>query len=706
VIRPSLLTLLAVPAGVLALAGPAPAAPTCTNLKPTAVKLKAAAAGTSVKVTWRKPRHAPAKLSFRVSRDGATIGQTRKRSMRVRTSAGTRPKITVTAVLNGRATRCKVTLRPKVAAKGPGRVTGLAVAAKSDARVVLGWDPAPRGGAAIARYRVERDGRTLRQVTGRTLTVAISSNRTNRYRVAAVDKRGTVGRASAQVTVVTGPRAPRAPVALAASDVGDTEATLSWGAAKAVRGRISSYRVLNAAGLTVRAAGGTSTRLTGLPTAQTRTYRAVAVDSLGWISKSSEPVTFTTGHTAPGTPGAPRADSVSDTSVSLTWAPAPLPAGSKLRGYRILRDGAVVSQVAGESAQIGNLAAKATYGWSVAAVDTRGYVSPASGVTPVVQADPSPTTGDAHAFLLASTDASYAAFRRHYRQIGTVHPTFWDCNTSTAAIEGRNDAAIVSYAQDRKVKVLPRFNCQRTAIVHRILTDPATRAAWLDAMVATADQYGYDGLNLDFESIDAADRDALTSFVAELAARLHARGKLLTQAVSAKTEDVMEHPRSTAFDYVELSKHVDHVFVMAWGIHWATSAPGAQDDYSWVTQVADYVASLPRKEKFVMGTMLYGMDWPNGGGSLANEASGRYYDEIVALSARYGAAPVYDPAKDSWHIAFRDDAGVPRDVWYSDATNVANRLKLARDRGLGIGFWRLGQEDERLWSSPLVGGAA
>jgi spore germination protein YaaH len=167
----------------------------------------------------------------------------------------------------------------------------------------------------------------------------------------------------------------------------------------------------------------------------------------------------------------------------------------------------------------------------------------------------------------------------------------------------------------------------------------------------------------------------------------------------------MGHPRSTAFDYVELSKHVDHVFVMAWGIHWATSAPGAQDDYAWVRRIADYVASLPRKEKFVMGTMLYGMDWPNGGGSKANEAAGRYFDEITALSARYGAAPVYDPAKDSWRLNYTDEAGVPREVWYSDATNVANRLTLARERGLGVGFWRLGQEDERIWDNPIVGGA-
>lgn len=686
--------------GALVLSAPAQAATSCKRLKPTSVKATPNAAGTSLKVTWRTPKGAPKALAYRVARDGATVGQTRGRSMRVRTSAGAQPKLTLTAILDGRRTSCKVTLN--VRAKALAQVAGLSARPKGDTQLTLTWDAV----SGAKRYRVLRDGKTVRQLKTRKTAVAISSNRTYRYQVAAVDAAGRAGKASSTVTVKTGHRAPSAPVAPAASGVTETEATVSWGAAKAFRGgRISSYRLLDGGGRTVRGVQGTQVRLTGLGTLQARTYRVVAIDSLGWASAPSGTVAFTTTHRAPGTPSAPRPNSVTDTSVSLTWDAAALPNGSQLRGYRVLRDGAVVAQVAAPAADIGNLAPKATYGWSVQAVDTRGYVSPPSPVTPIAQADPPATTGDAHAFLLASTDASYAAFRQYYRRIGTVSPTFWDCDPN-GAVEGRNDAPIVTYAQDRKVKVLARYNCQRTAVVSKILNDPATRSAWLDTMVAATEQYGYDGINLDFEAITAADRNALTAFVAELAARLHARGKLLSQAVSAKTVDVMGHPRSTAFDYVELSKHVDTIFVMAWGIHWATSTPGAQDDLAWVTSVANYVASLPRKEKFVMGTMLYGMDWPNGGGSKANEASGRYFDDIMALSARYGAAPVYSPEKDSWRLSYTDEAGVPHEVWYSDATSVANRLKIARDRGLGVGFWRLGQEDTRIWQNPLVGGTA
>jgi spore germination protein len=251
------------------------------------------------------------------------------------------------------------------------------------------------------------------------------------------------------------------------------------------------------------------------------------------------------------------------------------------------------------------------------------------------------------------------------------------------------------------VRVLPRFNCQSGATLHRIFTEPALRNYWLDTVAALLDQHGWDGVNIDFEAGYASDRSAMTSFMAELSDRVHSRGKLLSQAVSAKTEDVANHPRSTIFDYKELSKYNDYVFVMAWGVHWATSSPGPQDDYDWVRRVGDYVASMPNKHKFVMGTMLYGFDWPNGGGS-SNPATPLHYAEIQQLIASTGAQPQYDSARHSWHLAYRDAQGRTHDVWYSDGPAVGDRVELARARGLKVGFWRVGQEDERIWSDPRL----
>jgi spore germination protein YaaH len=705
------LTAFALAAGALLLPAAAPgaaqAASKCQAVKPAGVKLAQSGAADRLTVTWRIPRRHPAKLAFRVARDGVVVGQTRGRSMSVAVRPGTPGRITVTAVVRGRTTSCRAVVHAgaggtPLTGKGPGAVIGLAARpGTKKGRVALSWDPATAGTRALAGYRILRDGKRLRTAKQHAITV-LPGKRAARFQVVAVDTAGRTGRLSRVVTIKTGYVPPSTPQGVAVSDISDAGVTLSWARSRGIGARIDGYRVIRD-DRTVGSVNATKIGLAPVPAGRSQTYRLVAIDAHGWASMPSAPVTASVGVTPPSAPGAPTATALTDTSVSLAWGPAQLPMGSKLRGYRVMRDGVTVMQVPGEAATIGNLAPKAGYDWSVAAIDSAGNLSAPSPATRIVQADPPPTAGLAQAFLLASTDASFAAFRNHYRQIGVVYPTFFDCERTagTGRVEGRNDPQIVTFAQDRKVKVLARFNCQQTEILHRILTEPELRSHWLDTITAYADQYGYDGVNIDFEAVAAEDRDPLTSFIADLSERLHAKGKLLSQAVSAKTKDVAKHPRSTAFDYAELAKFDDWVFVMAWGLHWSTSAPGPQDDVGWVRQVADYVTTMPNKEKFVMGTMLYGLDWPAGGGP-DHEAAGWNYGELQAIIARTGATPVYEPAVGSWHLAYTDEAGVSHDAWYTDAPGVGDRIAMARDRGLGVGFWRLGQEDERMWSDPRL----
>src|SRR6185295_9789585 len=183
-------------------------------------------------------------------------------------------------------------------------------------------------------------------------------------------------------------------------------------------------------------------------------------------------------------------------------------------------------------------------------------------------APPVPSTGSAHAYLLATTDQSFVDFQAHYRSIGVVHPTYFQCNRDTSAIEGRDDPLVTQWAQARRVKVLARFDCQSAAAIDAILNDPATRANTLNGLVGLVSRYGYDGISLDLEAGAPGNRAALTSFVAELGRRMHAAGRLLSMAVSPKSSDILGHSRSGIFDYRALVPNVDWIFVMNWGVHW------------------------------------------------------------------------------------------------------------------------------------------
>jgi spore germination protein YaaH len=368
----------------------------------------------------------------------------------------------------------------------------------------------------------------------------------------------------------------------------------------------------------------------------------------------------------------------------------------------VFRDGTPIGQFKSTSVTLTNLAPSTTYTFTVVAVDGLGYLSDRSAPVAVRTVDPVPTSGHAYAFLLASTGRSFTDLQAHYQQIGTVSPTYYDCDPA-AELTGGEDHLVTGWAQARHVRVLPRFNCQRSDVLDRILNDPSLRQQWLDNIVAKVNAGGDDGAALDFEAGYARDRDAYSSFVTDLAARLHAEDKSLVIAVSAKTADVLNHPRSTFFDYNALSAQADNLFVMCWGIHWATSTPGAQDDMNWVRQVVSYISTLPRVGKYILGMQLYAMDWPAGGGS-AHPATSYEYADAVALASRVGATPSYDAASDALTFSYSDAVGVHHDVWFTDSTTEANRIALAKSTGFGgIGLWRLGQEDERLWANPLLG---
>ena len=561
----------------------------------------------------------------------------------------------------------------------------------------LSWRP-PNRVRRGTRYRVYRSGAVIGQTKRSWMRVRVSVGLKYRFVVRLVSRRGRPLPCRAGVRKLVAYVNPTAPRNLAVTGVDGPAAHLEWMKARGGDARVVAYRVFRS-GVTFKQVRATSA---DVPISNSRSYRfaVAAVDARGKVSKPTRTIKVDTDHKPPPAPATVIASAVTDSELTLSWAPSK-PARGRVVGYRIYRDGKVLRQVKGLSTRVTNLAAGTPHVFTVAAVDGSGWLSEQSRPARISTKPPVPTTGNAHAFLLATHGVSWNDFRAHYDQIGVVYPTYFDC-APDGKIEGADQPLVTRWAQQRRVKVLARFNCQRQTLVNNTLTDPALREYWLDQIVGKVMAHGYDGAQYDFEKGNPENRGAYTSFVAELASRLHARGKKLSVAVSAKTADIPNHPRSTVYDYQALAQHADWIFVMAWGIKWQTSGPGAPDDIRWFRNVVNYTATMPDHGRFVIGTQLYGLDWASGGGT-ANPAKPYEYADMRARIARIGAHPRHDATTDSWTYSYSEN-GVPHEVWYTDAGTTHNRMQLARANGFGIGFWRLGNEDQRIWSDPLVRG--
>jgi spore germination protein YaaH len=560
----------------------------------------------------------------------------------------------------------------------------------------LSWTRPPSTKAGT-RFRVYRNGAVVGQTRSLAKRVRVKIGGTYTFAVRRVSKRGKVARCGRKLRRKVAYVKPGRTDGIGATGApGAASVRLSWQPAIQGDARIVGYRVFRD-GATLSQ---TKETFTDVKVSSNRSYAltVAAVDARGRLGRTSETVTVTTGHEPPPAPSGLVATDVDEGAVTLSWS-ASVPPRGRVVGYRVFRDDKLVRQVQGTSFRLTNLAASTQHRLRVVAVDSLGYLSGPSAPLDVTTSRPEQTAGRAHAFLLASTDRSFHDLQANYRRIGTVHPTYFDCSPA-AALTGRDDPLITSWSLARGVRVLPRFNCQRATVLNRLLNEPALREQWLTQIVERVEQHGYSGASIDFETGYATDRDAYTAFIAELGRRLHDRGKLLSIAVSAKQRDVANHPRSTFFDYVALSEHVDTIFVMAWGIHWTTSAPGSPDDMTWLRGVVNYVKTMPNRSRFVLGSPLYGMDWAGDGGA-DEPATSLEYEDVMALARRVGATPVLD-SSGSKYFAYTGADGKRHQVWYADAETLSMRLAIAREAGLGVGFWRLGNEDQRLWSDPLL----
>jgi spore germination protein YaaH len=671
---------------------------------------------TGVRLTWRPARPGAAPVAgYRIKRDGVVVGQTPGRVYIVKLSGARAHRITVTAVdTRGRFGRPSKALRiaaryagkpvaaPRRAVAGnepPGVPGQLSVSEVSDAGATLWWVPSQPGSARIIGYRVYRDGALLGQSTGDSMRLThLSSLRTYLLAVAAVDADHRVSARTPALSFTTTHTPPEGPALISAARVTDTSATLSWQAGAANSGRLVGY-LLFEDGVPERVVDGQIATVT-LASERHYTFTVRALDSYGYLSAPAPEVAVFTTHTPPSTPADLHSTEVTASSAALVWSPS-TPVSGTIVGYRLFRDELPVGQTSTTGMALADLAPSTGYHITVEAVDSLGAVSAPTAPLAIETADPPPTHGSVQAFLLASTDQSFFDLEAHYQQIGVVYPTFYNCGVD-GEVTGSGWPLVTEWARARQIAVMPRLNCQNPADEDQILNEPAAGQRMINELAALCGSDGYGGIQIDFEGAPPAEREPFTAWITALAERLHAQGDKLSTVVTAKYYNIMSG-RAAMYNDAALSVPSDYVFVLDWGLHWTTSTPGGMDELPWFTRVADYTATMPNKSKFILGMPMYGIDWPNGGGS-SNPGTPLEYDNIVALESEFGITPEWEPVAADPHFSYVDSSGVSHDVWYTDQQSLAVRAQLAESLGLGIGLWHLGSEDQSIWELPQLGG--
>lgn len=214
------------------------------------------------------------------------------------------------------------------------------------------------------------------------------------------------------------------------------------------------------------------------------------------------------------------------------------------------------------------------------------------------------------------------------------------------------------------------------------------------AIAALVQQQHYAGIDIDYENLQASDRQAFTDFVTRLAVALHAKGKILSVAVFAKTSNAGDDPRDFAQNYRAIGRAADEVRLMAYDFHWQTSGPGPIAPISWIQAVLRYAKRQIPSGKIILGIPLYGFDW------VGNHGTPVTWLRVFQLATSYDAKPRYDTSSQSPWFTYTDNSGRMHEVWFENTESTKAKLGVVRGSGIGGAYlWMYGPAETSTWSA-------
>ena len=410
----------------------APSTPTAlaaTAVSPSRVSLRWSASTDNVGVT-----------GYRVYRNGVLLASPGNVTTYQDNSVGASTSYSYTAQAldgagnaSGQSTALILTTPASPDVTPPSAPTALRATAVSALQVNLSWS-ASTDNVAVTGYRVFQNGIplvTLGNVTTYQDT-SVFAAATFVYTVRALDAAGNASALStaATATTPTGPdtAAPSTPTWRFANAVSTSQVSLSW-TPSTDNVAVSGYRVYrNGVLIAILANVTTYQDNNSVVAATTYSYNLDAVDATGNASGLSAAAVVTTPVTpdtsAPTTPFALTANTVSSSQITLSWADST--DNVAVTGYRVFRNGTLVATLGNVTIyQSTGLSPATSYSYAVRAFDAAGNVSGLS-------ASASATTQPAADNAAPSTPAGLAANTLSSSRVNLS----WSASTDNVGVTG------------------------------------------------------------------------------------------------------------------------------------------------------------------------------------------------------------------------------------------------------------------------------
>ncbi|MBP2000193.1 spore germination protein YaaH [Paenibacillus shirakamiensis] len=301
-------------------------------------------------------------------------------------------------------------------------------------------------------------------------------------------------------------------------------------------------------------------------------------------------------------------------------------------------------------------------------------------------------------------EIAYPSLTHNYSYLSQISTDSYTLDAE-GEVMGTAPSAAVAFANKKKIQTYAAVSNWQghdfsPELAHQIISVPKVKKATIANLLQVVKSNGFKGINIDFESVAARDRKAFSSFTADVATAMKARGYLTMISVPAKFTDDPSNDWDGAFDFKALGKCADYIQVMTYDQHGPWGEPGPVAGKDWVGEALQYAVSAIPASKVIMGIASYGYDWN------VSKHSGTTVGlkDIPTLVKATHAVPLWDKVSFSMHFDYQDPEGSDHVVWYENAASIQEKTHDTLTYHIaGVSIWSMGTEDQEFFKAMAAG---
>ncbi len=230
-------------------------------------------------------------------------------------------------------------------------------------------------------------------------------------------------------------------------------------------------------------------------------------------------------------------------------------------------------------------------------------------------------------------------------------------------------------------------------LIHELLQDDIKRKNHIQEILGIVKKHAWDGIDIDYESLEPKSLPYFTKFAQELSQELHHANKLLSITLQPKTEKTLPTIKGAgAQDWPALAQAADRIRVMAYYYAESLNDPGPITPIYWLKDILKYGNNLIPEEKFVIALKAFqGLQWVRGGSYQSITTI-----DVQNLSSDPRVLLQFDPLTSSSYMSFTK-GGAQHTIWIEDLVAMKNKLDwLKKEKLNGIAIWHIASQDVEL----------